>query len=205
MLTDIIEGMGKQFGESCEFVVHDYSKDFDSSIVAICNGELTGRRVGMGGTDIGLRVLQALDEPEGRFNYITQTPDGRFLRSSTIYIKDDNQKPIGSLCINLDITEMITAQSYLQKFINMPQEPNPQVEAVIFDNIEDMLIAMIQDSINYVGVPVAKMTREQKVAGIQYLNKRGAMRIKNASNIIAQYYDVSKYTIYNYINGSEDK
>ncbi len=156
----------------------------------------------MGGTDIGLRVLQALDEPEGRFNYVTQTPDGRFLRSSTIYIKDDQQKPIGSLCINFDITEMITAQNYLQKLINMPQETAPQVEAVIFDNIEDMLIAMIQESINYVGTPVAMMSREQKMEGIRYLNQRGAMRIKNASNIIAQYYDISKYTIYNYINES---
>jgi len=44
------------------------------------------------------------------------------------------------------------------------------------------------------------MTREQKVEGINYLNKKGVFKIKNAGNIIAKYYDISKYTIYNYLS-----
>ena len=46
LLETVIKGIAKHFGSSCELVLHDYQKDFSSSIVAIENGELTGRSVG---------------------------------------------------------------------------------------------------------------------------------------------------------------
>lgn len=200
LLGSLIESLAKHFGPKCEFVVHDYSKDFGSTIVAIANGELTGRSVGKGGTNIGLKVHQGVVEEDGRYNYITQTQDGRLLRSSTIYLKDDNNKVIGSLCINFDITDLIRTKGTLDELINYNKTVQNDVEAVVFDNIEDLLVSIIQESINYIGVPVALMSREQKVEGISYLNKRGAFKIKNAANIIAKYYDISRYTVYNYLN-----
>lgn len=199
-LNAIIEGMAKHFGESCEFVVHDYSKEFSSTIVAISNGEVSGRSVGKGGTAIGLRVLQGLEEEDGRYNYVTQTKDGRYLRSSTIYLKDDEGKVIGTLCINFDITEMIHSKNFMEKFINLGKQDETKVEATVYDNVEDLLISLVNESIRYIGTPVALMSREQKVEGINYLNKRGVFKIKNAGNTIAKYYDISKYTIYNYLN-----
>ncbi|WP_028329420.1 helix-turn-helix transcriptional regulator [Brachyspira alvinipulli] len=199
LLEDIIRGLGKQFGNRCEFVIHDYSKPFDSTIVAIVNGEVTNRKVGMGGTNIGLKVLQAKEESDGKFNYINQTLDGYFLRSSTIYLKNSKGKIMGSLCVNLDITELLNANKILEK-ICMSKESNDDKVDTVITNTEDLLINLIQKSIQYIGVPVANMTREDKIKGVQYLNEKGAMRIKNASNIIAKYYDISKYSVYNYIN-----
>jgi len=57
--------------------------------------------------------------------------------------------------------------------------------------------------LDIIGTPVALMTREQKIEGIQYLNRRGAFKIKNAINVVAKYYDVSRYTMYNYINDGQ--
>ena len=207
LLTCLTEGMAKHFGDNCEFVVHDYSKDFSSTIVAIANGEVTGRSVGKGGSKIGLRIMQGKEEEDGKYNYVSQTQDGRFLRSSTIYLKGEDGTVLGSLCINFDITDMISSRNFLDRFINLGQA-NPQqnqVETVIFENVEDLLVAMITDSISFIGVPVALMTREQKVEGINYLNRRGAFKIKNAANVVAKYYDISRYTIYNYINDAESK
>lgn len=198
-LTALADGLGRHFGENCEFVIHDYSRDFDSTIVAISNGSVTGRNIDKGGTIVGLRMLQGLEKSDGRFNYFTQTYDGRFLRSSTIYIKDDDDKVIGALCVNLDITQMVSANNYLKEFIGMEPE-NAKTETIVFNNVEDLLISMIQDSIAHVGTPVALMTKQQKIDGINYLSRRGALRIKNANNVIAKYYDISKYTIYNYLN-----
>ena len=48
------------------------------------------------------------------------------------------------------------------------------------------------------------MNREQKIDGIRYLNNKGAFKIKNASTIVSKYYDVSRYTIYNYINDGQN-
>lgn len=198
-LTALADGLGRHFGENCEFVIHDYSRDFDSTIVAISNGSVTGRNIDKGGTIVGLRMLQGLEKSDGRFNYFTQTYDGRFLRSSTIYIKDDDENVIGALCVNLDITQMVSANNYLKEFIGMEPE-NAKTETIVFNNVEDLLISMIQDSIAHVGTPVALMTKQQKIDGINYLSRRGALRIKNANNVIAKYYDISKYTIYNYLN-----
>jgi predicted transcriptional regulator YheO len=196
----VVEGLGKHFGDSCEFVLHDYTKEFSSTIVAIANGEVTGRSVGKGGTNIGLRVMQGMEGEDGRFNYVSQTQDGRFLRSSTIFLKDDKGKVVGTLCINIDITEMIHARNYLEKFVNIGKENEQHVEALVYENVDDLLISIINDSIAFIGTPVALMTREQKIEGINYIQKRGGFKIKNAGNVIAKYYDISKYTIYNYLN-----
>lgn len=201
VFKSLVEGLGKHFGDGCEIVLHDYEKEFSSTIVAIANGEVTGRSVGKGGTDIGLRVMQGVENGDGRYNYVSQTQDGRFLRSSTIFLKDDQGKVIGTLCINIDITEMIHARNYLDKFINIGKEEEEQhVEAMVFENVDDLLISIIHDSIAFIGIPVALMTREQKIDGINYIQKRGGFKIKNAGNIVAKYYDISKYTIYNYLS-----
>lgn len=206
LLKTLIEGMSKHFGDKVEFVVHDYSREYASSIVAIENGQVTGRSVGKGGTDIGLRIVQGEHDNDGRYCYTTQTVDGRQLRSSTIYLKDDDGKLLGSVCINTDITDMVNLRSGITQLfaemIGISAEHEPQ-ETVVYHDVEDMLYSMIKESLDRIGTPVALMTREQKVEGIRYLNRRGVFSIKNAANIVARYYDISKYTVYNYLNDGE--
>lgn len=202
LLTPLLDGMAKHFGDCCEFVVHDYNRDFSSTIVAIANGQVTGRKVGQGGSKLGLRIMQGKEEEDGKYNYLSQTQDGRFLRSSTIYLKGEDGTILGSLCINIDVSEFIRSRNFLEKMIgaDLPQTQQKGEELVLFSNVEELLVALITDSINHVGVPVAHMTREQKVEGITYLNRRGAFKIKNAAITVAKYYDISRYTIYNYLN-----
>ena len=207
LLKTLIEGMSKHFGEKVEFVVHDYSREYAQSIVAIENGQVTGRSVGKGGTDIGLKIVQGEHSDGGRYGYTTQTVDGRQLRSSTIYLQDDEGKLLGSLCINTDITDMVNLRSGIaQLFADMlggsvEQEPH---ETVVYHDVDDMLYSMIKESLEKIGTPVALMTREQKMEGIRYLNRRGVFSIKNAANIVARYYDISKYTVYNYLSDGDN-
>lgn len=199
LLTTLIEGLGKHFGTNCEFVLHDYSKDFESTIVAISNGNVTGRHVNEGGTTIGLSVIQGMEKSDGKFNYFRQTYDGRYIRSSTIYIKDDDGNVIGAFGINLDITSLVQANNFLKELVDVEPQAK-KTETTLFNHVDDLLVSMINDSIAYVGTPVANMTKQQKVDGINYLASRGALRIKNAGDEIAKYYDISRFTIYNYIN-----
>ena len=62
LLSPLLDGMAKHFGDNCEFVVHDYTRDFSSTIVAIANGQVTGREVGQGGSKLGLRIMQGKEE-----------------------------------------------------------------------------------------------------------------------------------------------
>lgn len=201
ILEMMLRGFGKHFGESVEFVVHDYKRDFSKTIVAIVNGNVTKRKVGDSGTSIGLKIMQGRQEEDGKFGYISQTKEGRYLKSSTIYIKDDDNKLLGSVCINCDITDAMVARSFLNSYLGSGLDNH--VETTVYNSVDDLLISLINESINYVGTPVAMMNREQKIEGIRYLNSKGAFKIKNASVIISKYYDVSRYTIYNYINDSQ--
>lgn len=185
-----------------EFVVHDYKKEFSKTIVAISNGHVTKREVGDSGTSIGLKIMQGEEAEDGKFGYISQTKDGRYLKSSTIYIKDDIGKVLGSVCVNCDITEAMIARKFLNSYVGAGDEQ--KVEATVYDSVDDLLVDLIKESINYVGTPVAVMNREQKIEGIRYLNNKGAFKIKNASNVVSKYYDVSRYTIYNYINDGQN-
>lgn len=202
-LDTLIQGFGKHFGESVEFVVHDYKMDFSKTIVAISNGHVTRREVGDSGTSIGLKIMQGEEADDGKFGYISQTKDGRYLKSSTIYIKDEQNKILGSVCVNCDITDAMIARNFINNYVGAGD--NGKVEATVYNSVDDLLISLINESINYVGTPVALMNREQKVEGIRYLNNKGAFKIKNASVIVSKYYDVSRYTIYNYINDGQEQ
>ena len=59
-LLKLAKGVAQQFGPNCEVVVHDLvSNDPDSSIVAIENGHVTGRKLGDGPSHIVLEALQS--------------------------------------------------------------------------------------------------------------------------------------------------
>ena len=58
-LFQLARGIAGQFGPNCEVVVHDLaSNDPESSIVAIENGHVTGRKVGDGPSHVVLEVLR---------------------------------------------------------------------------------------------------------------------------------------------------
>ena len=205
ILNPILEGLGKHFGIQCEFVIHDYQNENLKTIVSIVNGTVTNRQIGDSVTSIGLRVSQGITEnsgtTEGIFNYMTQTKAGRILKSSTIYMKNDDRDIIGSLCINYDITDLLKATTALSEFLNTSdKESLYDSDKYVDGNIDNLLIRMIKESIDSVGIPVAQMTKRDKMEGIKLLKDRGALKIQRAVDVIAKYYCVSKFTIYNYIN-----
>ncbi len=72
------------FNSANEFL-HDLTRDYESTIVDIVNGHVSGRKVGDSGTNLGLEVLRGTKIDGDRFNCISNTRDGKVLRSSSIY------------------------------------------------------------------------------------------------------------------------
>ena len=90
-------------------VIHDVgAKHPEHSIVAIENGHVTGRKVGDGASHVVLeQVRQADAQPSDHLSYLTKTPDGKILKSSTMYIRGrsgkvaaDKMRAIGFLSQN---------------------------------------------------------------------------------------------------------
>ncbi|UOQ44199.1 helix-turn-helix transcriptional regulator [Halobacillus salinarum] len=205
-LKSLIKGMANHFGESCETVLLDVSnpEEYGSGlIVAIENGQITGRKVGDTGTNLGLEVLSGKENDGDKHNYMTQTKDGKMLRSTTMYIRNDEGVPIGCICINLDITDLVMAENTIRQFTRT-DDINTGVNEVFVNNVNDVLELLIQEAQDYVGKPVARMNKEEKMKGIHYLDRKGAFLIKKAGETICSYFSISKYTLYNYLEKSRE-
>jgi predicted transcriptional regulator YheO len=200
-LNELVKGLASQFGSSCEVVLHDLTGSYDSTITAIENGHITGRKVGDPGTNLGLEILRGNEVNGNKFNYITQTKEGRILRSSSWYMKNSEGRTIGSLCINFDITELMMAEKTLQTLTTAGLQTNVQESFV--SNVNDLLTALIQEAQEKVGKPVAVMTKEDKTRMIQLLESKGAFLIKKGGERICSYLNISKYTLYSYLENSK--
>lgn len=196
----LLKAIGSTFGDQCEVLLHDYSlsEGYEKTIVAIENGHLTGRKVGDCGSNLGLEVLRGSVENGDKYNYITQSRDGKVFRSSSIYIRDEEQKPIGCLCINFNISDFLLAENTLKSITH--HESSNEEEEFFANNVNDLLDHMLQEAIKQIGKPVNHMTREEKIAAIAYLDSKGAFLITKSGDKVCEFLGISKYTLYNYLD-----
>ena len=203
-LFQLAKGVARQFGPNCEVVVHDLaSNDPDSSIVAIENGQISGRKVGDGPSHAVLEALRGgKGTVEDHLCYLTRTRDGKILKSTTIYIRDDDGRPIGMFGINYDITLMLAMEDALKQFT--ATERDEQEPEHISRNVSDLLDELIAQSVKIVGKPVALMTKEDKVKALQFLNETGAFLITKSGDKVCKFFGISKYTLYSYIDEAKE-
>ena len=204
----LAKGVARHFGSNCEVVVHDLcAADPERSVVAIENGHVSGRRLGDGPSHAVWEALKAVpDSLEDRLSYLTRTEDGKILKSSTMYVRNDEGKPVALFAINYDITMMKMMEDTIQDFIrtdSAAQEPQ-----TITHNVNDLLEELIRQSAQLVGKPVALMTKDDKIKAIRFLNESGAFTIMKAGQRVCNFFGISKYTLYSYIDeskGEKDK
>ena len=46
LITQFMNLLEQHFGPNCEIILHDFSKEYDHTIVDIRNGHVTGRSIG---------------------------------------------------------------------------------------------------------------------------------------------------------------
>ena len=103
-LKQLAHGLAVQFGSSCEVVIHDLTKkDLDQSIVYIENGHVSNRHTGDGPSGIVLETLRSDPEKiKDKLSYLTKTEDGRILKSSTLYIRNEKGRIAYIFSMNYD-------------------------------------------------------------------------------------------------------
>lgn len=205
-LFRLAKALSAQFGPNCEVVIHDLqSNDPDSSIVAIENGHVSGRKVGDGPSHVVLEALNSGGIPEDRLSYLTKTSDGKTLKSTTVYIRDEDKAPIGIFSINYDITLMLAMEETLRQFTATAEETRSDAPEPIAQNVSDLLDELIEQSVKRVGKPVALMTKEEKVKAIGFLNDTGAFLITKSGGRVCKYFGISKYTLYSYMEEAKNE
>ena len=203
-LKQLAHGLSIQFGSSCEIAIHDLkTKDLEKSIVYIENGHISNRQTGDGPSGIVLETLQS--DPStihDKLSYLTKTEDGRILKSSTFYIRDDDGSISYIFSLNYDITAFTAASTAIQSLIatkdNLPDLTGDSPRQITH-NVNELLDLLIEQAVAKVGKPVAMMNKDDKVAVVQYLDHAGAFLITKSGDKVSSYLGISKFTLYSYM------
>ena len=192
----LCDSIANQFGPSCEVVFHDLTQDYDHTIVAIANGHITNRTVGGPGTNAGLKALKELSPDSNSSTYMTHTKDGRTLKTTSAYFRDEQGNIVSSLCINLDISDMLCMRNMLDAQLNIGKEENE----CFSNDISDVLESIINDTISHIGKPGFRMSRREKIEAIRYLDSHGAFLVKRSVERVCAALFVSRNSFYAYLD-----
>lgn len=197
--TLLLDMLAQQLGPTSEIVLHDFSKEFASTIVDIRNGHVTGRSVGGASSNLGLEVLKGTVNDGNRYNYCTRLKDGKVLRSSSLFLRDENDRVYGCLCINTDISETLRMEDFLRQYnrfdVSEPVEPE-----IFVNDVNQLLEHLLQEGQKKLGKPACIMDRQEKIEFLRYLDNKGAFLITKSGERVQEFLGISKYTLYNYLD-----
>lgn len=182
-LVPAVHGLAAMLGPGNEVLLHDLSR-LPDSIVAIA-GDLTGRTVGGPMTDLLLGLIRR-GTTQDLINYRTNSPDGRPIRSSTLFLRDADGVAVGCLCVNSAMAETVAADA--------PEQPETFPR-----DIDSLQRFLIDRAIAKVGVPPEEMKKQHKAAVVRELDEAGFFLIRDSVEHVAGQLDVTRYTIYNYL------
>ena len=189
--------IAKTFGRQCEVVIHDLSIP-QNSVVYTLNNHVTGRQIGQSFEHLVKEVLLSKNfDGDCTANYMTVIKDGREIKSSTTLLRDSGGKPIGALCINVDVKPLKDAMSFLGDLLNVEQA-KPEVEVEPFSNVMEIVDDLIDKIIDQDNVDNLK--RKDKLDLIQFMDDKGVFLIKGAIDKVAERLNISKVTVYSYLD-----
>ncbi|WP_100486968.1 helix-turn-helix transcriptional regulator [Sporolactobacillus pectinivorans] len=201
---ELVTFLGEVMGNDVEIILHDVT-DLENSVVAISKTNLSGRTIGSPVTNLILKMLKEGKSHNKSFitNYEGMAKDGTILRSSTFFIRNDENEIIGMLCININYQKMEKVINYLSDFIGV----NPQREIKkehpiehLSPSIEDLAAASIKEIVGAMNIPPERMSQEEKLEIIERLNENGIFLLKGTVSIVANELSTSEASIYRYLS-----
>lgn len=203
-LEAIAEGVAEVFGSSCEVVLHSL-EDTSSSVVKIVNGNVTGRKIGAPLTDFLAAILRKADSLEKDVigPYYNKLDNGRLLKSVSTLIRNSHGKPIGFMCINIDLSAPLL--DFLTGFLPVHGESSKSMSEHFPINIKDLISRTLEMAIAGVNNRIEVPPSEKNKLITQELYKRGLFNVRGAIDLVAKEMGVSRYTVYNYIREAKVK
>ena len=209
LLIQIAHGLAEHFGPQCEIAIHDVTRDLSNTIVHIENGQVSGRGDGDSASNV---VLEALHTPpeelKDQIAYLTRTEDGKALKSSSLYIRDEVGRLKYIFSVNYDIASLKAVDELIQGLITTQpgkkdEQTGPAVPKIPH-TVTELLDSLIDHAIAEIGKPVVMMTKEDKIKVVHYLNEAGAFLITRSGDRVASVLGISKFTLYKYMESSPE-
>lgn len=210
----LVDFLAEVLGPTAEVVLHDLRRQ-GHSMVAIRNGELTGRRAGDAtATEAALRMARRAEERGEPYaaNYFGQPAGDKILRSSTYFIRDEKRNVVGILGVNVDLTQLMAARQTVDRLLGL--EKSGGVPAVPFvgesrgprrdeadRNVEHMVYSVLERVLSACKAAPSRLTAREKREVVEELNARGVFLLKGVVTEVARRLSVSEQTVYRYLKG----
>jgi predicted transcriptional regulator YheO len=202
--------LGQAMGPNCEVVLHDLTNP-DNAIIAIANGHISGRTIGGPTTDLVLKIMkEGLEEGKAFVaNYNARIKGNNICRSSSFFIRDENDKIIGVLCVNVDISSFVETKKLLDGLISCEVQTHASEKAIdsavdvfehLHSSVDDVLTAIIDTVLNKCEVTPDRMSLDEKVDAVKKLNEKGLFLLKGGLSELARRMQISEPTIYRYLH-----
>ena len=197
-----LPGLAFYLGCAYELVLHSL-EDLDHSVVAIFNGERTGRRVGSPVTDLALQMLGRIqqDNNQDYITYYNSNRQGEPLKSTTIVIRGEGQRIIGLLCINLYLNTPLMSVIDSIGTISIPNQI-PPIETLADESVDliTSLLSHVRTDV-FNDLEISPINRNKEI--VSQLHECGIFKLKNAVPVVAQHLGISKNTVYLHLRNLE--
>jgi predicted transcriptional regulator YheO len=191
----LIQAIGKTLGVG-EVILYDLTQN--PPVIIAKEGGITSRKPGTPSTQLLRDIIREMDDAGEtmRVNYESATKSGKPLKSTTVLIYNENQELQGALSINVDMSAIHMLQHFIDQFSGKERvdeyDEMPQ-------NTQEFLNVMIRKGIESLGKPVCYFDKKDNLEVVKFLNSNHIFSIKGSTDSLAAELNVSRYTIYNYL------
>jgi len=145
-------------------------------------------------------MLKSGSKEDLLINYPSVGKDGRKLKSSTFLFRKEKGKPVAALCINFDVTDILSFNAAVQEIFEISEVAVQKGTIESFeDNMRSTLNGAADKAIRKAGKAFPHMKPEDRKDIVQRLDSQGFFLIKGSVKLLAEKLNVSKFAIYNYL------
>ena len=207
--TLLVDFLGKILGPDYEVALHELLDD-SNEIIAIANGELTGRHLG---SPLSNKMLEFLtsrlyETQDYVLRFESTSVTGKKLCSNSLFIKDPHGRLVGLLCINFDSSRYRELSARVMDLCGSLLTPGaPSGTHLIVENdehtypssIAGATASIVSSVIADYPVPVDRLTQDEKMEIMDALNRKGVFLLKGSVSHVARELHSSEASIYRYL------
>ena len=203
LLKQVGELFAALLGERAEVVIHDMES---AQIVWIRNGSVTGRTVGRTEHNATIRFIEEQSARSDKTHYLagykSNVKNGKTLKSSNLFVKDENGELRYTMCINQDISQLEVMQGLLAQMtgtVSLTASVGEQEQTV-----EAITMRIILDEMER-AKPFSLDSREAKLSILKRLEEKGVFDVRHAVPKVCELLQIAQATLYKYLKEIKDE
>ena len=220
--TLIVDFLGHVLGPDYEIALHELEDD-SNRIIAIANGELTGRHIGSPLSNKMLEFVAGnLYETQNYvLNFESVSSTGKTMCCNSMFIKGRAGELSGLLCINFDASRYEELSRRVMELCGgglkrgvpsgtrLIADGNDPVETPVRSayptSIAGATASIVSQVVANYPVEVDRLTQDEKMEIMDILNRKGVFLLKGSVSHVAQTLHSSEASIYRYLGKLNNK